>query len=126
LAEQYDICFDLINGAQLDLENIARDVQTSKKAFSKPKDLVENLWAMDSYLNDLIGEYEESRNRFAGDLKSLPLNDLTFLEDFLAPARASRFKDAVVVPYHEVQSAIREDLMHPYLASASTRSKSDS
>lgn len=115
LADQYDLCFDMLNDAQLDLENLARDVETSAKAFSQPAALVEHLRSMDSYLNKLIGEYEESRSRFLGDEPSLPLRELRLLEDFLKPAKDSKFMPKMVIPYHEVQKGVRGDLLHPNL-----------
>ena len=115
LADQYDLCFDMLNDAQLDLENLARDVETSAKAFSQPAVLVGHLRSMDSYLKELIGEYEDSRSRFSGDEPSLPLRELRLLEDFLKPAKHSKFKPEVVTPYHEVQKGVRGDLLHPNL-----------
>ena len=109
------MCFDLINEAQLDFENLARDVKTSAKAFSNSKKTAEDLNKVDSYLNDLIGEYEDKRSLFSGAEPTLPLNKLECLQDFLQPARLSKFKEGVVVPYHDVQFAIRGDLMHPNL-----------
>jgi hypothetical protein len=117
LASQYDVFFDLINDAQLDFENLARDVMTSAKAFSKATKTADELKKLDSYLNDLIGEYEDCRGLFSGSESSLPLKELPCLQDFLQPAKLSKFKDGVVVPYHEVQFAIRADLMHPNLPS---------
>ncbi|HWN11448.1 MAG TPA: hypothetical protein VNO50_19625 [Pyrinomonadaceae bacterium] len=115
LADQYDLCFDMLNNAQLDLENLARDVKTSAKAFSDPDALVTHLRSMDAYLNELIGEYEGSRSRFSGDEPSLPLRELQHLVDFLQKAKESKFMPEMVIPYHEVQKAIRGDLLHPNL-----------
>ena len=114
-ADEYDLCFDTLNDAQLDLENLARDVETSAKAFSTPDAQVRYLRSMDAYLGKLIGEYEDARRRFAGDEPALPLRELPLLEDFLQPAGVSKFMPQVVVPYHEVQKAIRGDLLHPNL-----------
>ena len=117
LASQYDVCFDLINEAQLDFENLARDVRTSANAFSDANKTADFLNKVDSYLNNLIGEYEDFRSQFSGAEASFPLNKLPRLEDFLKEAKLSEFKDGVVVPYHEVQWAIRGDLLHPNLPS---------
>lgn len=113
--ELYDANFDVLNDAQLDFENLARDVDTSAKAFAEPKALVENLRSMDDYLGELIGEYEDSRHRFSGSAPSLPLGELPRLEDFLGPVKGSDFLKQVVYPYHDVQKAIRADLLHPNL-----------
>jgi hypothetical protein len=53
LANQYDTFFDMLNDAQLDLENLARDVETSAKAFSESAVILEHLRSMDTYLGDL-------------------------------------------------------------------------
>jgi hypothetical protein len=115
LADQYDACFDMLNDAQLDLENLARDVETSAKAFSEPDKLVKNLRSMEAYLGKLIGEYEDFRSRFSGVEPSLSLCELPLLNEFLQPAKVSRFKPQVIVPYHEIQKGIRGDLLHPNL-----------
>jgi hypothetical protein len=112
---QYDAFFDMLNDAQLDLENLARDVETSAKAFSEPALLVKHLRLMDAYLGQLIGEYEDSRRRFSGDEPTLPLRELSLLEDFLKPTKISNFMPQMVIPYHEVQKGIRADLLHPNL-----------
>ena len=118
LAAPYDNCFDMLNDAQLALENLARDVETSAKAFSDTGALVSHLRLMDSYLGELITEFEDSRRRFAGDEASLPLNQLPFLEDFIKPTKESKFMPSMVVPYHEVQRRIRGALLHPHLIEA--------
>lgn len=114
-ANQYDSFFDMLNDAQLDLENLGRDVLTSAKAFTESEVLVKHLRSMDDYLSELIGEYEDSRHRFSGDESSLPLGELPHLEDFLKPTKASKFLQQMVIPYHEVQKGIRADLLHPNL-----------
>jgi hypothetical protein len=124
LVDQYDTFFDMLNDAQLDLENLARDVETSAKAFSEPAVLVKHLRSMDAYLGELIGEYEDSRHRFSGDAPSLSLSlrELSLLEDFLKPTKKdSKFMRYMVIPYHEVQKGIRADLLHPNLRNPSSR-----
>jgi hypothetical protein len=115
LADEYDTCFDMLNDAQLGLENLVRDVETSAKAFSQPDGLIKHLRSMEAYLGKLIGEYEDSRSRFSGDEPLLPIRELPLLEDFLQSAKASNFKPKMVVSYHEVQKGIRGDLLHPNL-----------
>ncbi|MBI5084490.1 MAG: hypothetical protein HZB13_07830 [Acidobacteria bacterium] len=115
LACQYDTCFDMLNDAQLDLEDLARDVETSAKAFSDSKALVHQLRSMDNYLGELISEFETSRRRFSGGEATLPLTQLPLLADFLRPMKKSRFLQEMVVPYHKVQQGIRGDLLHPSL-----------
>src|SRR5687768_4598097 len=50
LAEQYDLYIEWINDAQLDFENLARDIDTSAQAFTKPVFLRDQFYKMDSYL----------------------------------------------------------------------------
>ena len=56
LAEQYDLYIDWINDAQLDFENLARDIDTSAQAFTKSGFLRDRLHKMDSYLARIIHE----------------------------------------------------------------------
>lgn len=114
-ANQYDIFFDMINDAQLDLENLARDIETSARAFSEPEVLVKHLRTMDAYLGELIGEYEEKRHRFSGNKLSLQLSELQVLKDFLNTTKESKFMPQMVIPYHEVQKGIRANLLYPNL-----------
>ena len=114
-AALYDQYFDIINDAQLVLENQARDVFTSKPAFSTPEKIASNLDLMENYLSKLMSEYEKGRRRFAGEKPALGLDQLPLLDDFIAPTAKSAFKSQVVIPFREVQSAIRSDLIQPQL-----------
>jgi len=112
-ANQYDRFFDMINDAQLDFENLARDVETSATTFSNPDALVKYFRSMDNYLGTLIREYENSRYRFSNDESSLPLSELSDLDDYLKHTKDSRlFLEKMVVPYHEIQRGIRAELLH--------------
>jgi hypothetical protein len=115
LAGPYDVYLEMINDAQLKLENLARDIETSAPAFTAPEALEKNVWAMESYLGKLLKEYETSRRMFEGETPSLALTALPLLEEFTGPSGDSRFKEEVVRPYHEVQRGIRADLLHPNL-----------
>ncbi len=118
LADQYDTYLETINAAQLELENLARDVETSTKAFSHSDTLKDHLWKMESYLHKLVGEYEESRRYFSDG--KLSFDKLPNLKEFLLPAKDSSFKPQFVAPYHEVQRFIRKDLLHPNIPERST------
>jgi hypothetical protein len=119
LAEYYDTYMELINDAQLDFENLARDVETSRRAFSSPDRLVTALRTMDRFLGELIKEYETVRKDFQEVGQSKKLDDLPLLAVCLGPTRGSAFEKRVVHPYHEVQQQIRADLLHPQLPSTS-------
>jgi hypothetical protein len=113
--DEYDKCFDVLNTAQIDLETLTRDVETSAQAFSKPVELTKNLRSMETYLRTLIGEYEDWRSRFSGEPASLPLGELQHLANFLMKSDLSKFKPEMVEPRRRVQELIRADLLHPSL-----------
>lgn len=125
LATEYDFYLDWINDAQLDFENLARDIDNSRPAFTNPNPLKEKLQKMDSYLGTLITEYEDKRNRFRGEPQSLPLEQLPILDDCLAPTKKSEFLTEVVVPYHDVLKGLRQDLLHPNLVAQTTKRTKD-
>ena len=112
---EYDRCMESINDAQLELENLVRDVNNSARAFTQPTQLVKSLHSMETYLSDLIGEYEKHRGTQVLREEKLLLYELPALTNFLVTATQSRFKPEVIDPYHEVQEAIRKDLLHPRL-----------
>lgn len=116
LADPYDTYMDWLNDAQLALENLARDVETSAPAFSDPTTVKEQIRKMEHYLSGLVKEYEGRRANFQGEAPTLALSELPALAQFLAPSAESNFKVSVVDPYHEVQKALRQDLLHPSLA----------
>ena len=50
LTKQYDLHLEMINDAQLELENLARDIKTSEQTFSDPAALRVALSEMELYL----------------------------------------------------------------------------
>ncbi|QLL15678.1 hypothetical protein [Pseudomonas chlororaphis] len=112
---QYDVFFDLVNEAQLELENLKRDIRTISKTITTPEKLIEKLHTMDSYLGELITEYEDSRQKFIGTLLTLPISDFPLLDNCVRPANSSNFMSGMIKPYSEIQAAIRKDLFHPNL-----------
>ena len=113
--EEYDRCLETINDAQLELENLARDVRNSAIAFSNADSLVQAIRSMETYMSDLVSEYETHRGTQLLRQEKLMLDELPELNNFLLPAAESRFKPQVIIPYHTVQEAIRKDLLHPNL-----------
>jgi hypothetical protein len=71
---------------------------------------------MESYLGKLIKEYESVRGNFRGQTPSLALAKLPLLKEFREPSKKNRFfKSEFSDSYHEIQRAIRADLLHPNL-----------
>ena len=115
-ADPYDACFDLVNEAQLEFENLARDVQNSERAFSTPETLIKCLRSMEIYLSTVITEYERNRGLVPSGTGRIPLQDLPELEQFIESAsKKGPLTKEVVAPYHDIQLAIRKDLLHPQL-----------
>jgi len=107
-----------INDAQIELENLARDVETSAAAFAHPDVLREGLRSMESYLNKLISEYEKQRPGFPHiEPASRALSELPGLRAFLESGASGEFRKNFVQPFHRIQAQIREDLLHPMLVS---------
>ncbi|MCI0358094.1 MAG: hypothetical protein L0211_06410 [Planctomycetaceae bacterium] len=115
LARPYDAYLLMLNDAQLELENLARDVETSKPAFTQPDALVKLLWTMEKYLGEILTEYESERAEFRGKPLSRELKLLPRLFDLIDPNKASQFREQLVKPYHLVQKFVRKDLLHPQL-----------
>jgi hypothetical protein len=115
LADQYDQYLDMINDAQLDLENLRRDVDTSAKAFTQADVIGKSLRSMEKYLNKLVREYEETRGCFSDVDLVLPIYELPKLSEFIQQAKDSQFKPRMIKPYRDVQKNIREDLLYPNL-----------
>ena len=113
---EYDRYLEMVNDAQLDLESVKGDVRTSAPAFSSAQSIERALESMEQYLGRVVKEYEEHRHVVEQHGAGLQLAKLTKLSDFLGSAQPGNgFKDSVIDPYHVVQGAIRNDLLHPRL-----------
>jgi hypothetical protein len=115
LGRPYDTYLGMLNDAQLELENLARDVETSKPAFTQPDALVDLLWTMEKYLAEVLTEYEIERANFRGKPLVMELKFLPKLFDLIGPIENSQFRERLVKPYHNVQKCVRKDLLHPQL-----------
>ncbi len=112
----YDCYIGMVNEAQLELETLKGDVKTSAVAFSMASDIKEWLKSMERYLGGLIKEYEANRHLVAKEGIPMRFDQLKNLSDFLGKAEEGNgFKKDVIDPYHKIQEAIREDLLHPNL-----------
>jgi hypothetical protein len=121
LAAPYDSYMGVINDEQLEIENIAGDIETSLPAFTNPKLLMDNLEFMEKYLGDLISEYEKLRPTFRGTDPLKNLSEMPALDEFLnflgrardGATTDSKFKKQFVIPFREIKKGIRSDLLHP-------------
>jgi hypothetical protein len=110
MAKPYDAQMIEINNAQLEFENLARDVETSAPLFSDVGAVTRALDGLEKYLNRIITEYEKERRHFTGDPPQLDLDQLPHLAGFLAP-RSPDFRAQVLLPLIRVQEALRADLL---------------
>src|SRR5437879_467277 len=84
LTPAYDEQMGVVNDAQLDFENLQRDVENSRRAFSRPDEIVRKLRIVDSYLGNLIEEYEHERPGFTAERSTKQLAQFSDLRDFLS------------------------------------------
>lgn len=110
IADPYDAQMFEINNAQLEFENLARDVKTSASLFSEVDAVTRALDALETYLNRIIREYENERRHFAGEPPQLELERLPHLTRFLAP-RSPDFGAQVLGNFRRVQQVLRRDLL---------------
>ena len=114
LTKQYDFYLQMIIDAQLELENLAGDIETSEQTFSDPTALLAPLSKMESYLGKLITEYEKAFETLQRP-KLLCLTALPQLDGFTATSTEGDFKKQFSAPYRAIQRAIRGDLLPPNL-----------
>jgi hypothetical protein len=115
IGQVYDEHMELVNRAQIDFENLARDVKTSELAFPSPNELIRSLKIIEKYIGRLITEYERERLKFEGNPPLRPLSALPVLADFLSPGATSEFGKVVGVEFRRAQSRLRDALQHPQL-----------
>lgn len=119
LAAPYDTYMEIINDSQFEFENLAQDVETFKRAFSSPQELVDAFRTMEHFLGDMFTEYEKLRKDFHGGAPGKKLDEFNELPAFIGPFKKQRFATDFANPFHQAQRAIRRDLLHPQLADVS-------
>ena len=110
MAKPYDAQMIEINNAQLEFENLARDVETSASLFSDFGAVKRELDKLDTYLNGIITEYEKERRQFRGGPPQLGLEQLPHLKGFLKH-RSQDFEEQIRRPFKQVQADLRADLL---------------
>jgi hypothetical protein len=101
-----------VNEAQLELGSLKGDVKTSATALSEARNIEDQLKRMEGYLGSVVKEYEENRYLVAQSNPPIRFDRFKELCDYLGKAsKGNGFKNRVVDPYHEVQRAIRNDLL---------------
>jgi hypothetical protein len=116
----YDSYMAMVIDAQLQLDNLARDVETNSRLFKRHDKLANTLRSMEAYLSGLIHEYDDKRPT---SQREIPLTALQQLSDFLRPHGETQYDKKVVIPFRDVQKYIRGDLSH--LLGAPTKFEAD-
>lgn len=109
--QEYDRWLETVNDAQLDLEALVLDLGTSHQTFSAQEVVKKSLNSMESYLGEIVTEYEENRRKFDEASHTFLLHSLPKLGDFIAPSVGSGFTSSVKEPYERLHLSIRADLL---------------
>lgn len=107
----YDECMAEVNDAQLELEAIKSDVKTNAPAYGSVDALRSSLRSMESYLGELLHEYEGIRARTTVGTELISLEAAPLLADFLGPASGSQFVSRFSNEYDRAREAIRAELL---------------
>lgn len=111
LAEPYDEQMSAINDIQLDLELLAKDVESNPGAFSDSERVLKGVAGMEKILNGLVTEYEQQRGYFTGSPVTREVSKLKMLADLVSPRDQSHFGNGFAAHFKEVSHSIREDLV---------------
>ena len=105
-----DCYLEWIIDAQLAIENMVRDVDASKSAFSTHATLRLAMERMEKYLSGMISEYERERKTVKNGLARA--THFPKLRAFLAPAsKTSAFRLEFIVPAKAAQNSLRRQLL---------------
>jgi hypothetical protein len=111
--EAYDELMAELNDAQLELEVIKSDVKTSFLASPSASSLVSAVRSMESYLGELIEEYEDWRSHQPLNAQATNIQNVPRLQDFLGPSTGSNFASRFSEAHASARVAVRTDIMHP-------------
>jgi len=90
--QPYDRHMRAVNDAQLELERLVRELRVTSPAPEWLKEATSSMKSMESYLRNLITEYEDSYGRSESG-QSLKLEMLPRLSDFIGPFDGSQFQE---------------------------------
>lgn len=108
-----------LNDAQIQLENLVREIDTSGHVLFDADEVKEALRSMEKYLNTVIDEYEKKRRTIDVETGSTQLKDLPALHSFLhsskddpaLPTGERKFGDEFADNARVVQARIRTYLL---------------
>jgi hypothetical protein len=105
LADEYDAQMTAISDLQLEFETLLGAARTQSKIFTDVDELYNLFREMESYLGNLVTEYEKLRPRF-NKSESMAIQKFSQLTDFLRKDGFGKF----ATRFHEVQRKLRNDL----------------
>jgi hypothetical protein len=119
--EEFRTEMDALISAQLSLETIQREVEAQEQAFAgDAPELVDALHRAQSYVNDVIDDWETFGVKIRADMDAGEVTHLEKLQEFLAPAQESSFKAELSEPLDEASKIL---LLH-HLAGRRVRAPS--
>jgi hypothetical protein len=104
--EPYDKQMQTLIDIQLQFETLKEEAENHPSLLSAVDGLTTKLTNIESYLNDIVGEYEDCYKSFPDNgLKPLP--ELLKLQEFIGPYKlANGFKEKFKKPAHEVMEGL--------------------
>ncbi len=94
-------------GARLIFEIYKKRAADSRSWFSSGAELAVQLGRVESYLNSILDEHEESRKKFPSTRASKPITELPKLAEFIGPYRdCSAFKEEFKKPFRSALAAL--------------------
>lgn len=105
----YNRLMKQVNAIQLDLELLAKDIETSHGIFLDSQAIYINVSHMEEYLNGLVDEWEGSGLRHART-DNVALSSTPALKDLLGNYEESRFRPRLVHTYYKAVEDVRKSM----------------
>lgn len=111
--ENYDEQMELLSQAQLMFEVYKKAVDNKSLSFiKKPEKLSTELNKIESYLNEVLKEYQDKRKDFKGEPLMYKINSLKNLIDFIGPTEeCPKFKNKFKEPMAYILNAIGQSTL---------------
>jgi hypothetical protein len=111
--EQYDELLGLLNDAQLEMEQIGRDVRAVPMLFDNWEEIAAAIRDMETSLNRIVREYETERGKYDG--KNPPkISDLPRLADVVGTSAEAKSLVQISNRYREAARYMQQRIAEPY------------
>jgi hypothetical protein len=108
-----------LNDIQLELEIIAKDIETTQITFSESVKVSQSIRGMEKCLKKMVSEYEKQAGNFKGEPPTMEISSLPTLRDVVSPTEQSKIYSEFIKCYIEATQSIREDILMPQVALSS-------